>query len=518
MMRVTNSMISKKSMSNMNTNKVSVDRLNNQMSTQKKISRPSEDPVVAIRALRLRSNLNELNQYYEKNIPDAHSWLEVTEAALKNMQTILDDVYAECNNGATDTLKQEDRAAILKNLQSLRTQVYEEGNADYAGRTVFTGYKTSSQLTFTTDDPEITYDITEPISYKDIEEKRFYSNVVDVPNVLEYDPTTGDPIGVDMDDMPQEFTYSRIRLSYEGMEDLNPANLTYSYTDPITGTVRDRPLSWFSTGSLAQAEVVTDMTYDDWEEAGFPVDDDQAIFFKETGELILGKDLANAMKSEKLEMKITYTKTGFDKGEVRPEHYFNCVNTTDASNPITYTKENQEIKYTVAFNQDMTVNTQACDVLDSSIDRDIDELTNVVQAAIAAHDKIAKIESMMTETQYNNEKDQKALGEWLDAAKKEAAYADDNMQKTFGRGITKFQKYKDTITLARTDLGSREARLNLTENRVSNQQDTFEQLKTRNEDMELSDIIIEFTAAYNAYQASLQASSKANGQTLLDYI
>ena len=81
-MRVTNSMISRNSMINMNNNKVNVDILNNQMTTQKKISRPSEDPIIAIRALRLRSNLNELDQYYERNIPDAKSWMEVTEDAL----------------------------------------------------------------------------------------------------------------------------------------------------------------------------------------------------------------------------------------------------------------------------------------------------------------------------------------------------------------------------------------------------------------------------------------------------
>ena len=71
--------------SNINNNKYSVNSLNNQMSSQKKISRPSEDPVVAIRALRLRSNLSEINQYYEKNIPDADAWLNVTETALENI-------------------------------------------------------------------------------------------------------------------------------------------------------------------------------------------------------------------------------------------------------------------------------------------------------------------------------------------------------------------------------------------------------------------------------------------------
>ena len=54
-MRVTNTMIMNNSANNMNINKSNVDTLNNQMSSQKKISRPSDDPVIAIRALRLRS-------------------------------------------------------------------------------------------------------------------------------------------------------------------------------------------------------------------------------------------------------------------------------------------------------------------------------------------------------------------------------------------------------------------------------------------------------------------------------
>ena len=157
-------------------------------------------------------------------------------------------------------------------------------------------------------------------------------------------------------------------------------------------------------------------------------------------------------------------------------------------------------------------------MLDADIGRDVDELTNAVQAAIAAHDKVDKLKAMQEEQQYSDEESQAKLKEWLEAAEKEASYADDNMQKVYARGITKFQGHMDRVKLARTDLGSRESRLKLTENRMSNQQATFEKLKSRNEDMELSDIIIEYTAAYNAYQASLQASAKANGQTLLNYL
>ena len=60
-------------LTNINMNKVLQDRLSTQMSTEKKISKPSDDPVIAIRALRLRGNVTEVTQYYSKNIPDAES-------------------------------------------------------------------------------------------------------------------------------------------------------------------------------------------------------------------------------------------------------------------------------------------------------------------------------------------------------------------------------------------------------------------------------------------------------------
>lgn len=511
-MRVTNSMISRNSMNNMNTNKTSVNTLINQMSSQKKISRPSEDPVVAIRALRLRSNLNELNQYYEKNIPDAESWMDITEGALNNMKTILTTVRTQCDYAANGTLTAENRNSILSNLQSLRKQVYAEGNADCAGRTVFTGYKTNSTLTFLADDNEITYSITEPVSYQNIEEKSYYSNLVEVPT------TSAEVLtGVEIADMPQETVNQRIRLSYENLGDINGDDIKYIAEDGTATSLNT--YTYTDDNNVTQTvSVTTDLSYDDWAANGYAVADNEVIYLKETGELILGKDVATQMNSQRMELTVTYTKEGFKNGELRPEQYFDCQNITDPNNVITYTKEDQEISYTIAFNQSLVVNIQGSDVFDSSIGRDIDELADAMQAAIAAHDKVDKIKSMMTETQYSDAASQEALTQWLEAAEKEADYADDNVQELYSRGITKFDNYLSGVVLATTDLGSRADRLALTKERMTNQQATFEKLKSQNEDMELSDVIIEYTSAYTAYEASLQAASKANAQTLLNYI
>ena len=64
-MRITNNIILHNTTSNINGNKVNVNNLNNQMTSQKKIQRPSENPVIAVRSLRLRTTLSEIDQYYE---------------------------------------------------------------------------------------------------------------------------------------------------------------------------------------------------------------------------------------------------------------------------------------------------------------------------------------------------------------------------------------------------------------------------------------------------------------------
>ena len=108
-MRITNKIISNNSVTNIINNKVLEDRLNVQLATGSKIARPSDDPVVAIRALRLRTNLNQVNQYYGKNIPDANSWLDVTEAAVQTVLDITEDMEKNCVRGSVGFDTTEDR-------------------------------------------------------------------------------------------------------------------------------------------------------------------------------------------------------------------------------------------------------------------------------------------------------------------------------------------------------------------------------------------------------------------------
>lgn len=519
-MRITNNMMLNNSMNNINGNKVNVNNMNNQMASQKKIQRPSENPVIAIRSLRLRSTLSEIDQYYENNIPDAESWMDITETAIKNMDSILKNIRDLCVYGAQDTLTPDDRKTILTQLEKLRDQIYAEGNAEYAGRSVFTGYHTNKKLTFMENDKTASYDITQSFGFGNIEEYRYHSGAVSVPN------TPGEVVGNQVPE-PKEAVFDRIRLSYSGIDSITDKDGNVLNTNGQTGA-----FSYTNAdGTQGEVEVTVYDTLADWRAANggeYKIDEGpgekKAVFIKETGEMVLGKNASGDMRSGKATMDIDYAKTGFDKGEPRPEYYYNCTNKTDPRNPIEYTKYvngkevQQNIDYIVAPNQTITVNTAASDVFNADLGRDVDELIEAVRSAQDAFEKVEKLEEMKKMEQYSSPEQQKALDSWLAAAKKELDYADDNMQKLYNSYIGHCDKYKEKVNLASTDLGSKGQSLELTKNRMSSQQTTVETLTSTNENREMSDIIIDYTAAYGAYEASLQAAAKVNQNTLLNFL
>jgi flagellar hook-associated protein 3 FlgL len=250
-----------------------------------------------------------------------------------------------------------------------------------------------------------------------------------------------------------------------------------------------------------------------------------AIFIKETGELIMSDALAQDIRSSQATLNIEYTKTGFDSGEAKPEYYFNCTKTTADGKTVNYTKydENgneidQDINYLVASSQSLTVNTEASDILTTDIARDVDEMIEAMTRSLEAIQKVDDITEMQGLSTYSSSGAQDALATWLAAAEKERDYANANLQQLYNKYIGNFDSYVEKVNLAITDVGSKGVSLSLTKNRVSNQLSTVKELQSNNEDRDLSDIILDYTSAYTAYEASLQAAATLNQTTLLNYL
>lgn len=489
-MRITNAMMINNTLNNINKNKVQLDKLSTQLSTQKKIQRPSEDPITAIRALRYRSTLSEVEQYLDRNIPDARSWLEITDDALENTEGLIEDIVYYCQQGSNGINDTSNRATIVETLSQYRDQMYADANADVAGRTIFTGFKTDSTLTYEADEPATAFSITENLTANDISSFSMVTNSVDVSGIN----ATNIPISVAGYNTPDYQSVYRLRLGYSG---LNPAGLSVQI-----GGVAVNPAdiqTRLSTATNAYTPGANEICY-----------------VYDTGELIFGSNMYNTAVTGNT-VDVTYTKTGFEKGELKPENYFNCTDITNPADPVVYTKDQQDINYTVNFNQTLKVNTEGKDVFTQGMTRDIDDLSESVNNVKDIEDKITKLEELLA-TQTAGTAEYNSLEALISLSNVELDYAKENMQQMFEKTITKFQEHQERVSLKKSDNGARTKRLDLNESRLKSQATTVTKLKTTNENVDLTAVAVEIAEAENIYDASLAAAAKVVQKTLLDFI
>ena len=142
-MRVTQGMMVGNFLNNLNNNFKIMDKIQEQMSTGKRINRPSDDPVGVVSSLRLRTGLTEAEKYLS-NVDDAKSWLDTTDTALGQAGDILQRVRELTVYGANDTLSQAARDALAKEVHQLREQVVQVANSTYDGRFIFGGFQTTT--------------------------------------------------------------------------------------------------------------------------------------------------------------------------------------------------------------------------------------------------------------------------------------------------------------------------------------------------------------------------------------
>lgn len=520
-MRITAKIMQNNSLSNINTNKTLQDKLNTQMATEKKINRPSDDPVIAIRALRLRTNVSQVTQYYEKNVPDADSWLQITEDALSTVSEVVTDMIDQCTKGANEKLTSTDRNTILDALKSLRDEVYATGNADYAGRSVFTGYRTDSTLKFVSDTQK-TYSITEQLTTDKIDAITHVKTAgLNGINEVNYKTEYQDVVEQDIE--PQ--TVYRIRLAYSEVDGFDAATPAIKYYDPAANAGEG---GYVDLGSATQVVSIYDNPYE-MDLTG------KVVLVKETGELLMGEDVYTKLMEQKdnvdtpfdeTSILVTYEKTNWEKDDLKPEHYFTCTDKTDAANPIYYNSdyivpgkeiEKQVIEYDIGMNQVIRVNTTADEVFVHDIGRDVDDLVRAMQDVVDMEATVAKLEGMLAGLAEDNP-DRKTVQNQLDAANKAMTFLAEKAQKMFENGITKMQGHLDTVNLAVTNCGTRGQKLDLIEKRLMSQKTNFENLESENENVDITDVAIKLSSAELTYEAALMATGKIMQTSLMNYI
>ncbi|NLG89104.1 MAG: flagellar hook-associated protein FlgL [Clostridiaceae bacterium] len=144
-MRITNNMLINNMLNNLSNNLNRMNKYQNQLATGKRISLPSDDPIVASRALKLRTDVAEIQQY-KRNVDDATSWMEITEKTLGQMGEVMHRVRELAVQAGNETNTPEDLDKIKQEMEQLRIQMIHLANTTYAGRYIFSGYKTDKPL------------------------------------------------------------------------------------------------------------------------------------------------------------------------------------------------------------------------------------------------------------------------------------------------------------------------------------------------------------------------------------
>lgn len=144
-MRVTNNMMTMNLLRNVNKNLSFMSKMQDQLATGKRISVPSDDPVLASKVLARKTDLSELEQY-GKNTRDALGWMEITENALENNGDMLHRIKELSLQAANGTYSVEDTKNIKVEIENLKKQFVSNANTTFAGRYVFSGFETDKKL------------------------------------------------------------------------------------------------------------------------------------------------------------------------------------------------------------------------------------------------------------------------------------------------------------------------------------------------------------------------------------
>ncbi len=146
--RVTHMTVRSSTLGNLQTNLQKMADLQAQMSSGKKINRPSDDPAGASDMLRIRGEQRTMSQY-ARNADNGEGWLTTTDNALQTSLATLRTARARTIYGANGALGSTSRAALAEEIDGLRDILVEQANATYLGRSVFAG--TSDKAAYTVD-------------------------------------------------------------------------------------------------------------------------------------------------------------------------------------------------------------------------------------------------------------------------------------------------------------------------------------------------------------------------------
>lgn len=144
-MRVTQSMLSNNMLRNLSTSYNKMGKLQDQILTGKKVNRPSDDPVVAMKGMGYRMQVDKVHQF-QRNLGEVHNWIDSSDDALDKVGQAMHRAKELVTNAANGTMTPEDREKVQSELKQLREHIQDMANTKMGDKYIFSGTKTNTPL------------------------------------------------------------------------------------------------------------------------------------------------------------------------------------------------------------------------------------------------------------------------------------------------------------------------------------------------------------------------------------
>ena len=138
-MRITQRAVAMTSLQGLSTNLTSLAKLQQQLTSGKNFSTPSESPTGTNTSMAVRADLRAAEQH-SRNISDANGWLTQTDTALQSMMDMTRKVRELALSGKnTGTASAATQAALTAEVTTLRDGLLGVANQNVRGRPLFGG-------------------------------------------------------------------------------------------------------------------------------------------------------------------------------------------------------------------------------------------------------------------------------------------------------------------------------------------------------------------------------------------
>lgn len=478
-MRITNIMMTNSMLTNINKNMSNLDKYYTQMASGKKIQMPSDDPIIASRALKLRNIVSSTEQY-NSNANQGISWMETTESAFKNITSILTSMSELCVQGASDQYKEDDRKKILHQFNSYVGRLESEINSTYMGRYVFSGYMT--------DKPPILKDAA---TGKNTLNKEIYNdgNYVNIDDVL--DKVQNGPIKEANDILDQ---IANLNGQIAG-GDTSVITQRDDLIDKLKDTISATDYEIFVSPDKQTIQLHSIPTSGGGGSSG-------GSGSTGDGSITISVDLINGTTVNHITADKNTAGDGLDfvvdgvdidikiPGEI-------IEGATHVSG--------DRIKLEVGVNNYIDINSVAPEVY-----------TEEMYSELHYFDKVY---DYMSGTLSNDDIDTYFGGKpFSELSQSEIASFDSNLRSQFEEMITKINNFNSSVTEQHTNLGVRMNRIYLIQERLGDDNVNYTNLMSKNENINYADTAMKFNVANASYQAALRVGMNITQLTLADFL